>query len=202
MWRWLVLSLVAVVIAAALYAGRAALLQALGDFLTVNDPLRRADAIIVVSGNGPDRIGTSAALLREGFGRVLIVSGGPYELRRGRYRNSAHVMRDEAIAEGVPREQVLLDDGATSTYENAVGSARVMKEHGLRSAIVVTSPYHARRTGLVFSRVFRAQGLSLSVRSAERSFFQARRWWTRHRDRQLVVREYVKLLAALGGIVR
>lgn len=202
MWRWLVLIAVAVAIAVVLYAGRTALLQAVGDFLTVNDPLERADAIIVLSGNGPDRIGTSVALLREGFGRVLIVSGGPYELRRGRSRNSAHVMRDEAIAAGAPPEQILLDDRATSTHENAVGSARVMKEHGLRSAIVVTSPYHARRAGLVFSRVFRAQGLSLRVRSAEISFFQARRWWTRHRDRQLVVREYVKLLAALGGVVR
>ena len=93
----------------------------------------------------------------------------------------------------------LMDDRAESTYENAAGAARVMRANGLRTAIVVTSPYHTRRAGLIFSRVFRAEGLAVRTRSAADSFFDVYRWWTRHRDRQLVTREYLKLLAAWGG---
>jgi uncharacterized SAM-binding protein YcdF (DUF218 family) len=201
MRRWLLLAAVIAAVAAVWgYAGRATLLQAIGDFLVVNDPLTPADAVITISGNGPERVTTSVDLLREGYGRWLLVSGGPYALgpRRTR-RNSAWVMRDQAIAAGVPSQQILMDDRAGSTYENAAGAARLMREHGLHTAIVVTSPYHARRAGVVFSRVFRAEGLAVRVRSAGDSFFGVHQWWTRRRDRDLVLREYIKLLAAWGG---
>jgi uncharacterized SAM-binding protein YcdF (DUF218 family) len=197
MRRWVALAvLVAVAVA---YAGRDVALQAVGDFLVVNDPLEPADAVIAISGNGPERLTTAVGLLRGGFGRVLIVSGGPYMLGR-RPRNSAEVMRDEVVAAGVPAPQVLVDDRATSTYENAAGAAAVMRARGLRTAILVTSPYHARRAAIIFRRVFRTEGLRVRVRSSEESFFDVRRWWERPRDRRLVYREYVKLLAAVGGV--
>jgi uncharacterized SAM-binding protein YcdF (DUF218 family) len=194
MTRWLALAVI-VVGAVTLCAP---ILQAAGDFLVVNDPLEPADAIITVSGNGPDRLTTAVRLLHDGLGRVLIISGGPYRLGT-RSRNSAIVMRDQVVAAGVPPQRVLVDDRATSTHENAVGTAGLMETHSLRTAILVTSPYHARRAGLIFARVFRSRGLAVRVRSAEESFFEVRRWWIRGRDRHLVAREYLKLVAALAG---
>ncbi|MDR7418905.1 MAG: YdcF family protein [Armatimonadota bacterium] len=196
MVRWLALA--AAVLLAAGGVFRDAALQAVGDFLVVNDPLEQADAVIAISGNGPERLTTAVALLRDGFARVLIISGGPYVLGR-RPRNSAEVMRDEVLAAGVPAAQVLMDDRATSTYDNAVGAAALMRTHGLRTAFLVTSPYHTRRAAVIFRRVFHADGLRVRVRASEESFFDVRRWWERPRDRRLVYREYLKLLAATGG---
>ncbi len=193
MWRRLVLA--AVALSAIAYLGRHPLLQAAGDFLVVNDPLVRADAIIAISGNGPERVATSAALLRDGYGRWLVISGGPYGLRQ----NSVVELHDLAIASGVPADRILADDRAESTLENALGSAQLMKARGLRTAILVTSPYHTRRAAVAFSRIFRGEGLEVRVRAADNSFFEVRRWWTRRGDRDLVVREYMKLLALLVG---
>jgi uncharacterized SAM-binding protein YcdF (DUF218 family) len=194
MRRWLALAAI-VVGAVAFYEP---MLQAVGDFLVINDPLAPADAVATISGNGSDRLTTAVRLLHDGFGRVLIISGGPYRFG-ARSRNSAVVMRDQVLAAGVPGHLVLVDDRATSTQENALGIARLMDAHHLRTAVLVTSPYHARRAGLIFARVFRSRGLSVRVRSAEESFFNVHRWWTRGRDRHLVTREYLKLLAAIVG---
>lgn len=178
------------------YVEQEPLLQAAGDFLVVSDALRSADAIIAIGGDGPERIFTALRLLREGYGRWLVVSGGPY----GRGFNSAILMRNQAIRGGLPAERIIVDDVAESTVGNAVGSARLMKRRGLRSAILLTSPYHTRRAAIVFSRYFRRDGLVVRVLAVDDGYFRIDRWWTREPDRGLVLREYTKLLAFLGGV--
>jgi uncharacterized SAM-binding protein YcdF (DUF218 family) len=186
-------AVVAVVIAG---LGREGTLQRMGDFLVVRDTLAPSDAVIAVSGDGPERVATSIALMRQGLARRLVISGGLY----GRGINAAHVMRDQALDSGVPAAEIIVDDGATSTAENALGAARVMRAHGLRSAILVTSPYHTRRAGMMFRRVFLREGLALRVHAVEGSFFHVDGWWTRPEDRSLVVGEYLKLVAYVGGV--
>lgn len=122
-----------------------AVLQAAGDFLAVEDPLHRADAIIAISGDGQERVRAASELLRRGLGRWLILSGGP-----GGGSGSARQLLDYAYEVGVPDDRILVDDGATSTTGNARGSADLMRRKGLRSAILVTSPYHMRRSAVIF----------------------------------------------------
>lgn len=190
-----VLAALAVLIALG-YIGREPLLQIVGDFLVVNDALRPADVVIAIGGNGPERVARAIELLGDGHGRYLIVSGGPY----GGGRNSALIMQRQALAAGLSADRILVDDRAQSTADNAVGSAALMQERHLGSAILLTSPYHARRAGLVFSRVFRRQGLAVSVLAVDDRHFRVERWWTREFERRLVVLEYMKLLASWGGV--
>lgn len=49
----------------------------------------------------------------------------------------------------------MLERRAASTYENSVHSLEILKERGWHSAIVVTSPYHLRRTLFILERVLR-----------------------------------------------
>jgi uncharacterized SAM-binding protein YcdF (DUF218 family) len=186
----------AVVVASILIFSPRPVLQWAGNFLVVRDTLTRSDAVIAVSGDGPERVATSVELMRQGLARRLIISGGVY----GPGINAAHVMRDQALQSGVLPNDILVDDQATSTAANALGAARVMNSHGLRSAILVTSPYHTRRAGMMFHRVFLREGLALRVHAVERSFFRVDGWWTRREDRHLVTGEYLKLIAYLGGI--
>jgi uncharacterized SAM-binding protein YcdF (DUF218 family) len=174
---------------------RRPLLQAAGDFLVVEDPLARADAVIAVSGDGEERVRTASELLLQGYGRLLILSGGP-----GGGTGSTDQLVQYARRSGVPDPLILRDEGATSTLENARGSARLMRAHGLSTGILVTSPYHMRRAIIIFRSVFRAQRLSVRAYPARNSFFEVREWWTRRQDRELVEREYLKLAAFLIGI--
>jgi uncharacterized SAM-binding protein YcdF (DUF218 family) len=64
----------------------------------------------------------------------------------------AGAMREHAVARGVPREAILLEERATTTRENAVGCAALMRERGLTRALIVTQPYHMWRSLLAFRR--------------------------------------------------
>jgi uncharacterized SAM-binding protein YcdF (DUF218 family) len=167
-------------------------LQAVGDFLTVRDPLERADAVIAISGDGTgERAGLAAQIVRQGYGEWFIASGS-----RGK---STWDMVDVALAAGIARERILVDDQAESTLENAEHSAALMGARGLRSAIVVSSTYHTRRAAWVFRSVFLPRGLRVRTTATENAYFIMREWWKRPDDRAFVLREYAKLLAFVVG---
>jgi uncharacterized SAM-binding protein YcdF (DUF218 family) len=176
---------------------REALLQAAGDFLVVRDPLHPADVVVAVSGDGVgERVRTAADLVRRGYAPYLLLSGS----RIGPPPGAAADMLATAQAAGVPAGRILVDDQALSTMDNARHTAAVMAQRGWRRAIVVSSPYHTRRTAWAFRQVLRRRGLHVAVVAAEPSFFTVERWWTRERDRWLVVREYQKLGAFILGL--
>ncbi|MGH7753966.1 MAG: YdcF family protein [Gemmatimonadales bacterium] len=174
------------------------ILQAIGDFLAPEDPLAAVDAVIAISGDGRERVGTAADLFRRGYAPWLILSGGPVLARRA--SGSAQELARFAREFGVPPDRILLDEQATSTVENARGSTRVMQEHGLRSAILVTSPYHMRRSIVIFRSTFAPLGLRVLAYPARNSFFDLQGWWKIPQRREFVIREYLKLLAFLIGI--
>ena len=185
--------LLAVVLVAILASERA--LQAVGNFLAVEDPLERADAVIAISGDGQERVGEAIALLWQGDAHWLILSGAP-----GEGSGSARELARYAARFGMDRERILMDDWGVSTAENARGSAQVMHAQGLRSAILVTSPYHMRRAAVIFRAFFRPVGLTVRAYPVQDSFFKPEGWWRRRSDRQLVIREDAKLAAFLVGI--
>lgn len=47
--------------------------------------------------------------------------------------------------QGVPREKMLLENEATSTYENLKFSQEIMKEQGSSSALIITHTFHGNR---------------------------------------------------------
>jgi uncharacterized SAM-binding protein YcdF (DUF218 family) len=186
----------AAILAVAAYREAPPLLQAAGDYLAVSDPVVPVDAIVAIGGDGRERIDTAMQLLRRGMGRWLVISGGPYD----RGQNSATAMREQAVSEGMAAGRMLVDDRAESTYDNATGTARLMQSRGLRTALVLTAPYHTRRASVVFHRVFRPEGLEVRMLAVDDGYFNVHGWWTRVRDRLLVFREYVKLMAFFGGL--
>jgi uncharacterized SAM-binding protein YcdF (DUF218 family) len=62
------------------------------------------------------------------------------------------VCRRLAIQAGVADDRIFLADGTTNTAEDARAAARVMAEHGWRTAIVVSHPLHIFRTRWLFRR--------------------------------------------------
>lgn len=173
-------------------------LQRVGDFLVVRDRLEPADAVIAISGDGTgERVRTAASLIQQGWAPWLIISGSTAGAAPG--GATAAMVRD-ALHAGIRREQMEVDDQAWSTVENARNAARIMRGRGWRRAILVTSPHHTRRAAWAFRREFRRRGVEVRVMPAERSFFNVHAWWTRRRDRWIVIHEYQKLLAYVVGI--
>ena len=63
-------------------------------------------------------------------------------------------------------ENIEIEEKATSTWTNATESIKVMQKKGWKSAIVVTSDFHTRRTKLAFDRVAKGTGIKFTYVSA------------------------------------
>ena len=105
-----------------------------------------------------DRVRLGVRLLEKGAVRRLVFSGGhPGGGLRGN-KSEAEIMEAFAtkiIAAGGDAGRFLLEEASTSTRENALFTEKlVSKEEGASAVVVITSPFHQLRAGLVFSKVF------------------------------------------------
>ncbi len=110
------------------------------------------DVLVVLGGemSAPDLLGTGtywrcyyATLVWKGAHfRELIVSG----------EGAAPEMKAFLVARGIPEGAVIVENESTSTRENALNVAKLLKGLGAR-VVVLTSDYHAGRALAAFHRV-------------------------------------------------
>jgi uncharacterized SAM-binding protein YcdF (DUF218 family) len=65
-----------------------------------------------------------------------------------------------------PDVEILVEEAATSTVENAALTLPFLLERGVREAVVVLAPAHLPRAGWIFRRVYGARGIAVKVRAA------------------------------------
>jgi uncharacterized SAM-binding protein YcdF (DUF218 family) len=151
---------------------------------------RTADAIVVISGDEQlARFREGLNLYRNGFGTYLVFSGAAED----NGTSNADVMRRLAVERGVPAQVILEEPRGEDTWGNAVFTREVLETHGLRSAILVTSPYHARRAKLTFDAAYDGSGIRLEVHSAPDSEWRKLSWWQQKETRRLTFTELQKL---------
>ncbi len=182
-------ALVLVVAAALLYWEAAGALTAIGSFLVVEDNPSKADAIVVLSGDGGARLEQGVLLYQQGRAPWLILVGGGQQGSPP----AAEVMRRQAAALGVPPAKMLLVTQSTSTREDALYTRELMVRQGLRSAILVTSPYHQRRASLTFARAFEGSGISVASHPVEDDLWRPNSWWQSRKTLELTAIELAKL---------
>jgi len=92
------------------------------------------------------RVERGVALLKTGVVKYLILSGG-VDIEDG--SSEAVVMREIALRAGADAGALRLETKATSTLENLEFSRQLMRREGLRSAVIVSDPYHLPRASLI-----------------------------------------------------
>jgi len=124
-----------------------------------NTSLTRFDAIVVLGFPADDdgnptpiqlaRVTEAVHEYERGVAPRLIVTGGAAANRFV----EARVMARTAAAQGIPESAIFVEPEALNTIQNACYAVRIMKNHGWRSAEVVSSDYHLPRAALIFSRL-------------------------------------------------
>lgn len=119
-------------------------------YLPVSDPLKKADAIIVVSGGDTrGRTMHGIDLYKQQWAPKLIFSGAAADPNS---TSNAKAMMAIAAARGVPPADIKLDEVARDTKENASKTKQLAAEH--RTIILVTSDYHQRRVSREFKKAY------------------------------------------------
>lgn len=127
-------------------------------------PERRA-LVVLSAGAAPPELGvprmerlSGAAMDRcIGAARIYQTYGFEWVIVTGRHAQLAPAelaggMGDLMVALGVPRERILLETEATDTKENALFTARMVRELGAEQVVLVTSALHMPRALRWFER--------------------------------------------------
>jgi uncharacterized SAM-binding protein YcdF (DUF218 family) len=123
------------------------------------DYARTADAIVVLGAAQYDgrpspvlraRLDHAVALYREGVAPVLITTGG---VGIGDTVSEAVVGRRYLIREGVPAHVILTERQGVRTAQSMTAVAQLMRSRQLRSAVLVSDPFHSLRLRIMAARL-------------------------------------------------
>jgi uncharacterized SAM-binding protein YcdF (DUF218 family) len=102
----------------------------------------KADALVVLGGDARTRTPLAISLFRQDVAPMMLLSG------RGDYV----WVREGLLEAGVPADRILVETRSSSTRENALFSAPILRAHGFRRIVVVTSWQHSARALRTFRR--------------------------------------------------
>jgi uncharacterized SAM-binding protein YcdF (DUF218 family) len=156
------------------------------------EPLKKADAIVVLTG-GSDRIADALRLLAEGRAGRLLISGVHKSTSPGSLARLAPDYGDLFAC------CIDLDYGAGNTVGNATETRRWARRTKAKSIILVTSNYHMPRALIEFRRAM--PEIEFIARPVIPYAFDASDWWRSASTAQLLAGEYSKFLAAWGRSV-
>ncbi|MFK7899414.1 MAG: YdcF family protein [Cyclobacteriaceae bacterium] len=100
---------------------------------------------------GADRVTQAIQLFKLGKIDTLIVTGGSGSLLGNEKNKSTEAEKIAFVMEycGVPRTQIILDNDAKNTNQNAINTAQLV---GDASCLLITSAFHMRRASACFEK--------------------------------------------------
>ena len=151
-----------------LLVGLALLLWSLGVSITIwnhgeQDFSRNSDCVIVlgaaVDGSQPspvfeERLRHGIDLVQKGRAATLILTGGKGQ---GKTHAESEVGERYALAAGLSSSAIAKETHSRTTRANLVEAQKVMREQGLKTAIIISDPLHLKRAS------YMAKGLGIDA---------------------------------------
>lgn len=121
-------------------------------------PLEKADGILIVTGEGEkERVHHGTELWKKGYGRFLFVAGDSKEMEESLGAITRKTVTDLCGTEE-NHSDIFKQEKARHTLDQTIWAAGLIKEHGIKSLIVITALYHMPRTFLTLLKVFQKNG--------------------------------------------
>jgi uncharacterized SAM-binding protein YcdF (DUF218 family) len=186
-------------------AGTLAGLRHAGRWLIREVGLSPADVILVLSGGMPYRAEEAGKIFQEGFAREVWISspenpGDELKKLGVRFVAEEDYNREVLLQQGVPESAIhILPDTVVNTEQEVEETAREMRRTQKHFVIIVTSPAHTRRVGVLWKELVGSKPKAI-VRAAGEDPFDADHWWRNTRDSLAVLREALGLMNAWAGL--
>jgi uncharacterized SAM-binding protein YcdF (DUF218 family) len=164
----------------------------------------KSDVIVVLAGS-VERAYYAADLYRQGFAPLVLVSRPEREAgQRMLDELGIDSPAEEDVnvqvlqSKGVPHEHIrVIGFGSRSTFEEALAVHEAIAGKPLR-VMVVTSPYHVRRTGMIFRKILGDMPVELRIVGNTYEPFPEQ-WWNDQGAARNVVLESAKIAYYLLG---
>jgi uncharacterized SAM-binding protein YcdF (DUF218 family) len=171
------------------------LLNGVSRALVYEDPLVKAEAVVVLAGGNGNRIETAVRLYREGFGEKLFFSG--FRVYPETYTSS--LMKKYALKLGVPDDKVItwIPEVEVSTRGESIANLELLKKNRIKKFILVTSSYHTRRAKWMYEKAISLSSYNIEflVYPAPDPFIPIQGWWKLRTGQKGIFFEYIKWVA-------
>lgn len=126
-------------------------------FYSFKNDTQKADAAIVLGaaawGDHPSpvlkgRVEHGIWLYKEGYVKKIIFTGGKYNETTP---SESSVAKNYAIKHGVKEEDIFIEEMSKATEQNMKFSKDIMEKEGIKSALIVSDPFHMSRSMTIAS---------------------------------------------------
>jgi uncharacterized SAM-binding protein YcdF (DUF218 family) len=178
-----------------------------GTWLVREDPIQKAQIVVVLSGGLPERALAAADEFKiSGANEVWLTRplqpAAAMQQLRLPYAGEEQYSRMVLIERGVPAAAIrTLDPGINNTADELEIISNELQSRSDATVVVVTSKAHTRRVRAIWNVISKEKHRGhLLVRSAPKDPFDPQHWWRSTNDALSVVREYLGLLNAWFGL--
>jgi uncharacterized SAM-binding protein YcdF (DUF218 family) len=188
-----------------LAASAAIIFLGLGRWLIVEDPLGKAQAIVVLSGRMPMRAKEAARLYNAGCAPQIWLTRAVEPTASLQEMHIAYIGEDffnsrVLMHEGVPSNAIrVLEQPINNTADEITVIAGELERMRGGAIIIVTTKAHTRRVRALWNELSGGRGRAI-VRAASTDTFSPQHWWRSTADSLDVVREILGLLNAWAGL--
>ena len=204
-WRRHIRSVVLFTLTLVLVVSVVIIFLGVGRWLVVEDPLEKAQAIVVLSGRIPMRAKEAARLYNAGYAPQIWLTRANEPAASLQEMHIAYIGEDffntrVLMHEGVPSNAIrVLEPPIDNTADEirSVGD-ELSREKG-SAVIIVTTKAHTRRVRTLWKELSGGRGRAI-VRAAPSDPFAPEHWWRATGDSLDVVREVLGLLNAWAGL--
>ena len=148
--------------------------------LVGNQKLKKSDAIIILEGDGFNRLEKSAWLYKNNWSNLIVISGGFNNPDGGSY--PAEIMKQELSKYEIPDKDIILEDKSQNTKEQAENIIKLARQNKWQRILLVASHYHQYRAFLTFIKEILKNGSDLEIINAPASalpWFYENQWGRR-----------------------
>lgn len=152
-------------------------------YLNKSQPAKTADIIVVLGGSNGRREAFALTLYNQKYAPKILVSG-----HRETMKNGLNLIEKSNL----PKEALLINDQATTTYDEAQQILNRLIEIHAKSVLIVTDQFHTRRASATYQKVFQEYDIKLTFVSLETTI-DSKNWWQTGL-RPFIELEYLKIL--------
>jgi uncharacterized SAM-binding protein YcdF (DUF218 family) len=164
-----------------------------GRALVIEESIAAPDAIVALGSHEWERLPLAAEEARKHPASIVVLTQPKVVTNYNCHDCNNRVALLESLGVNANRIR-LVQLTLAGTYGEAVASRDLLREVGVRRVLVVTSPYHTRRTRAVFRDVL-GPGITVGVEPATRtSPAHPATWWAAPYDRWYVAYEWAAIM--------
>lgn len=176
---------------------RAPLLIGLASAWVVNEPVAKADAIVILGGGLENRPFAAAKLFHDGVAPQVLymnVKLNPAE-ELGVVISESEATRRILLSNGVPEiAMTAIGNSVASTYDESRAVQEWVKQAGAKTVLIPTDLFHTRRVRWLFEKQLQGTSTQVYVQAIDPIRYRLTNWWQHEEGLVSFQNEGVKLV--------